>query len=209
MEFAFGAGGGNVEEAPLFGAGVGALGESDRDVTVFDADQVHDRPFESLGRMEGAELDAIGDGGDTIVGAQRREEVVDGGAAFEFEVPAGDVEERLEYRSAFFAQVGVVERVRELGGGVGQDVGQRLIAVPGVDEFHHFRSPQQRSVAPGTNGDPGTLECSAHCWELRIGASEHSLVPPRRARLVTPPHRAGDGDRFALGIEAPHAGFVA
>ena len=129
-------------------------------------------------------------------------------AAFEFEVPAGDVEERLEHRSAFFAQVGVVERVRELGGGVGQDVGQRLIAVPGVDELHHFRSPQQRTVA-GTNGDPGTLECSAHCWELRIGASEHSLVPPRRARLVTPPHRAGDGDRFALGIEAPHAGFVA
>ena len=80
-------GGGNIEEAPLFGAGVGALGESDRDVTVFDADQVHDRPFESLGRMEGAELDAIGDGGDMIVGAQRREEVVDGGAAFEFECP--------------------------------------------------------------------------------------------------------------------------
>ena len=79
MELAFGAGGGNVEEAPLFGAGVGALSESDRNITVLNADQVHDRPFEALGRMEGAELDAIGDGGDTIVGAQRREEVVDGG----------------------------------------------------------------------------------------------------------------------------------
>ena len=77
-----GAGGGNIEGAPLGGGGVGALGESDGDVTGFEADKVHDRPFESLGRMEGAGLDAIGDGGDTIVGAQRREEVVDGGLSF-------------------------------------------------------------------------------------------------------------------------------
>ena len=124
-------------------------------------------------------------------------------------MPAGDVEERLEHRPPFLAQVGIVERVGELGGGVGQDIGQRLIAVPGVDEFHHFRSPQQSSVAAGTNGDTRTLECSAHCWELRVGASEHGLVPPRGARLVTTPHRAGNGDRFALGIEVAHAGFVA
>ena len=70
MELALGAGGGDGKEAPLFGAGVGALSESDRNITVLNADEMNDWPFEALGRMEGAELDAIGDGGDTIVGAQ-------------------------------------------------------------------------------------------------------------------------------------------
>ena len=59
LQLALGAGDRDVEQAPLLGDGGRGLGVADGDEPVLEAGQVHDRPLEALGRVEGGDVDGV------------------------------------------------------------------------------------------------------------------------------------------------------
>ena len=70
MQLLAGPGECDVEEATLLVDRVGVLGKVDGDEALLEPGQVHDRPLEALGRVEGDDLDGVA--ATAVLAAQRR-----------------------------------------------------------------------------------------------------------------------------------------
>ena len=114
-----GAGDGDVEEPQLLGQGLAGAGVADRDQPLLHAGEVHDRPLEPLGRVEGRDLDGVavavglvGPGG----GVQPREEPRHRGGGLDGGVVAGQLHERVDVGPALLGSIAGADGLVHRGG---------------------------------------------------------------------------------------------
>ncbi|MEZ5165166.1 MAG: hypothetical protein R2695_01270 [Acidimicrobiales bacterium] len=166
---------------------------------------MHDRPLETLRRVERGQLHGVAHRTHAVVVAQGGDELVDARLGFEDEMVARDLEEGLDGGDPFGVEI------EPVGAGplVGQRRGKSLRAGPPVEQVDDLGTSQQRGLPLRPRGDPGGLECAAERRQLRVRPRQDGLVMPGGPGPATGPHGPGHDGGFLVETGHGDGGWVA
>ena len=158
-----------------------------------------DGPLQSLGCMEGHEVDSVGYSDGAVVGPQRRAEGCDRGVGVQAQVVVGELQEGLDRRSRLGR---VLDRrpvrpngrgleVAQLSAGLGHAGGEARTGGPRLQQGRDLGLADQAALTRGGHRDAVTQQRPPERLELRVGPGQYCLTAPPRTGPVAVPHGPG------------------